>query len=600
MRITSRGFSMVEAMVSGVLVIGLGAVVVGISDNQKKSEIGLKDKSDLTRAMNRIGEQVSDPNTCRLNFLNKNIGEPLRISELKDKNGDSIVKEGEIFENKSNSGNDQESIGRSNKTSQQIESFETGNYAAKEIFIRNYDSQKDRVQLRILFDRSGVGVASKSINKFFNFYARVEGNVIKECLDPIEQAAFGSMMKSCYDVDPKLHGICEENFKKLLGEVKQLYCTGHPILEYDSASEKCRALDGNKVCGGGYIQGFSDTGSFICYPGPSRPVPPPDRVSLPCLAWTAWAPSAATVCSGVPLTQNRSCPLSGAAESQVIVGSKTDGACTPPPPPTCSASWTAWVPNSDSVCPSLSVYQSRGRICPSGPQSENQTVTGTKTDPSCDPSVPCTGSWAPHPDTVCLGTPFTQTRTCPNGSEQTQIVSGADGSASCCKSWGSWSPDSDSVCCENTVTQTRTCLDAGSSATETKSVAGTKMNGTCGGAWSPTLADSCSTTKVTQTNSCGITREVDGEKTCGCIFFRPYSWSGASTRDGDVSCVEYFKPVGSTYEDTIIIPEGETYNMSSGYCVSTKTGGCYGEARVTCVNGLHVYGLSFCSPGLIP
>jgi hypothetical protein len=119
MRITSRGFSMVEAMVSGVLVIGLGAVVVGISDNEKKSTLGLKDKSDLNRAMNIMGEQISDPNTCRLNFLNKDISEPFRISELKDKNGDTIVKEGEVFENRS------DSPGRQ------------GHYAAKEIFRLN-------------------------------------------------------------------------------------------------------------------------------------------------------------------------------------------------------------------------------------------------------------------------------------------------------------------------------------------------------------------------------------------------------------------------------------------------------------------------------
>ena len=259
MRITNRGFSMVEAMVSGVLVIGLGAVIVGISDNEKRSTLGLKDKSDLNRAMNIIGEKISDANTCRLNFLNKDISEPLRISELKDKNGDTIVKEGEVFENRSDSPSRQDQVGNSH--SHQNEQFEQGHYAAKEIFIKDYDSSKNRVQLRILFERSGQGVASKSLNKFFNFYARVEANIITECLDPVEQTAFGSMMKSCYDVDPKLKGICEENFQNLLGEVKRIYCTGHPILEYDSASEKCKVLDGEKVCAGGFIQGFSDTGS---------------------------------------------------------------------------------------------------------------------------------------------------------------------------------------------------------------------------------------------------------------------------------------------------------------------------------------------------
>jgi hypothetical protein len=65
-------------------------------------------------------------------------------------------------------------------------------------------------------------------------------------------------MKSCFDVDPKLNGICEERFQNLLGEVKRFYCIGHPILDYDSASEKCKVLDGEKVCGGGFIQGSPD------------------------------------------------------------------------------------------------------------------------------------------------------------------------------------------------------------------------------------------------------------------------------------------------------------------------------------------------------
>lgn len=566
MRIGSRGFGMLEALVSGALVIGLGAVVVGLSDNQKKALLGFEDKSELSRSIGRIGEQISDPNTCRVNFLNKNIETPLRMTELTDRNSAVIVKEGERFEK--------------------------GNYVAKEIFIKDYDTLKNRVQLRVLFERTGEGAASKSINKYFNFYAKVAANKITECLDPIEQTAFGSMMKSCYDADPALNGVCEENFKNLLGEVKRIYCTGHPILEYDSGSEKCKVLDGGKVCPGGYIQGFSATGALECYPGPSRPVPPPDRISLPCSAWTAWAPSPATVCSGVQLTQNRSCPLSGATESQVVYGTKTDGACAPP----CSDPRSAWAPDSASVCAGLSLVQSRSRTCPSGPQTESQTVTGTSTDPSC---LPCSGTWAPDPSTVCLGVSFTQSRVCPDGSVQTQSLTGIDGSASCCKSWGNWTPSADTVCCEGNVTQSRTCLDAGSTATQTQTVSGTKTSGSCGGTWTPSdLSGTCSDAKVTQTNSCGITREVAGGKTCGCIFYRPFMWN-----DRGLQCAEYFKAAGSpmTEADKMIIPEGETHTMSAGYCSGTGSGkGCWGSASVTCTNGTHVYGSSFCQEGYEP
>lgn len=551
---------MVEVIASVALLAGLGVAVMTISDNQKKAEKGLDDKSELSRALGRVGELISDPNNCRRNFMGKDLREPVRFQEIKDRNNKTIVAVGE--------------------------KFERGNYVVREITLRNYDSDKNRIRLSLNFELTGSGTANRSMLKNLNFYARVNGTVISECLDPIEQTAFGAMMKSCYDVDPEKRAVCDENFDNLLREVKRIYCGSHPILTYDAASEKCLVLDARKTCPGGYVKGFSASGALTCYPGPAPTFPPPDFVVLPSppCSWTPWVPATSTVCSGTSLTQTRTCPTSGATESQFANGTKV---CTPP----CSTAWSTWAPDAASVCTGLSLIQNRNRSCPTGPESEAQTVSGTK---SCPVSCSTWGAWGPDPAGTCAGTPLTQTRTCSDGSTQIQSVLGTNASGTCCQSWGDWTPAADTVCCESSVTQSRTCLDAGNTSTESRSVSGTKITGSCGGSWAPATNLTCSTDTVTQTNSCGITRIVSGTKTCGCVFLQPAMWN-----DNGLQCAEYPNPPPFLLNSSIIIPEGETHYMNAGWCNDTSSG-CWGRAQVKCVNGTHVWGASFCQRGYEP
>jgi hypothetical protein len=152
-----------------------------------------------------------------------------------------------------------------------------------------------------------------------------------------------------------------------------------------------------------------------------------------CTSWSAWSPGTGGTCSNTQLTQTRSCNnIGGLTQSQTVAGTYNPTTWTPSTSMVCSGqtftqsngcttksatgtSNPAFSPDPSTRCIGTTFLQTNG--CTS------KFLTGTKADASC-----CTSwtAWMPDSTSLCTSATVTQTRTCVNipSLTQTQTVNG--------------------------------------------------------------------------------------------------------------------------------------------------------------------------------
>lgn len=141
------------------------------------------------------------------------------------------------------------------------------------------------------------------------------------------EGSFGSMTQgmSCADaialVESKIiKEICTDIYGSKLAQFNTIHCNVNQI-------------HANKSCSGQVALGFDTQGNILCKNVPvtgaasGTPGPGPGPVPSLCKTWSAWAPSADTLCNNIDVTQTRNCLDAGSttSETQVVKGNQDCG-----------------------------------------------------------------------------------------------------------------------------------------------------------------------------------------------------------------------------------------------------------------------------------
>ena len=304
-------------------------------------------------------------------------------------------------------------------------------------------------------------------------------------------------------------------------------CAGEPLTQTRNVRKITAYCDG----GTEPASSRSTTGTKYCRP-PDPPSPGP--VTKPKCQWTTgtWSPGRSTVCTGKPLTQTRNVrKITAYCEGGAEPASSKSTTGTKYCPPTCRWSVGSWSPSPATTCSDRRVSQSRSVTkitanCVGGTKpASTRTVSGSKRCPNCAPT-----SWSPHPNTVCAGSSFTQTRTLKNCSNDSRNARGTK----CCGTVTGWSPGPTGKCGTFTQTRTNAC-----GKTESRSAKGTaSWCGCTWGAYTPSPGTVCKGKTFTQKSyySCAgrsnksKTRTANGTKSCPKTCSDGQSYCSAYTR----------------------------------------------------------------------
>jgi hypothetical protein len=249
-----RGFSLMDAIIAGLLLGGFTLGALKLSDLQTDGTAA--GKTDLSRYSTMVREYISDPKACSLNFVGKRVDQIQSLDFLMNSREVKIVEVG-----------DQVDIYK--VTSIQIEGYKQ-------------NTQRLNVSITFLAEKQIPGLAPQ-IKHHFNLFVRPSpsGNTVGECVDPFGLTTEELIDNLCYDADPERVGNCNKNFNSLVDQVKQKYCQEYsPFLDFNDATKKCYALDATKECVGGFVKGYNASGPVCFYPPASGPatVPPPPSV----------------------------------------------------------------------------------------------------------------------------------------------------------------------------------------------------------------------------------------------------------------------------------------------------------------------------------
>lgn len=410
-----RGFSLVEGLVATGILGAVALGMVALNSQHKAGTSGIKSSEDMSKTLRGLRTVVTNPVACRLNFKGQKINAGTLI-QLVDANNNPVLRVNDLVANKT--------------------------YRLSGINVRDYDPGRSVTQVEFLFTNVTDNIRSQSVKKTFEVLTTVAGGEITDCIDPVGQTVKGALYKSCMDVDPKSDGDCENNYSNLLEEVKLLYCQGHPYLEYDPGTKKCKPLDAGRVCPPGKVMaGYNPTGSQLnCTDLPNNIPPTPDNPSALtslCTTWSGWSPQQNDVCSGEAFTQSRTCN-DGTVESKNLVGTKD-----------CSS------------CPADTTYCENKAAGGASNQNFQWGYLTYGPPPACVPTKKFVGG-----KVINLADP-SAIADCP------APFSVDDVAPEFCTAWGSWTPALEDTCIGEPVKQTRKCI-AGASTQESRTEDGTK------------------------------------------------------------------------------------------------------------------------------
>jgi hypothetical protein len=332
-----RGFTMVEGLVAGAMVAGLGVAVMKMSQTSQVSQRGMMGMNELGRDLEVMRANIEEPQSCVNTFLGKKVNSGVTLTSLMSAQNTEIMKTDSMMGHNT--------------------------YQLTGIQIGNHNPNTYRTEVHFNFKKMEKEGRSQSVRRTFYIFTKIDPatKVITECIDPLKNIADGTMKQTCYDADPAKRAICEENITNLSQEVKQYVCSTHPYLRYDPATKKCFPLDAGKKCPAGqYIRGWKANGDLDCYAGPPLSTPPST-----CTTWSAWSPLANTQCPGTDIIQTRTCTTPGITDSETnhVDGTKTTGCaklkCSisyqgringATSVPSSNGIWNRWVENQDHDC----------------------------------------------------------------------------------------------------------------------------------------------------------------------------------------------------------------------------------------------------------
>jgi hypothetical protein len=247
LQLNGKGFSIVEVMVSLLLLSGLGLGVMHIGQQQSKWQSGVSRSGDLSRSFELMRNIFADPKACELNFKDKQVGDSLNA--LYNSDGAVGIQVGSQFSHNA--------------------------YILTGIKIDQHDPGSSQTKITFSYRKTSASTRSTSLTKSFNIFTRFNSGKIVDCLDPTKLTAESAKLKSCFDLDPLIEGDCEKNFQNNLDEIKKLFCENQGFLEYDASSKTCKPLDSGKLCGSGfYFKGYDANGAIICSDAKGTVIPP--------------------------------------------------------------------------------------------------------------------------------------------------------------------------------------------------------------------------------------------------------------------------------------------------------------------------------------
>ncbi len=287
-----KGFSMMEAVIAAGLVGAISVAALTLWENYFKQDLGASRITELTNDLYVLRSFLEDTKACEINFKNKTLG--TKLQEFRNANNAVVLKVGD-------------SIG---KEAYVLESIELGEHNPK----------TNRTSINLMLKKTDPKGRSQSTIRRFFILTKVKGEIVDECLNPLQTTADGALIKICADADPKREWDCEKVLKNVAYEIKEKYCGNHPIFRFNPLTGKCYAFDGARNCPSGFIRGFDADGNILCYAGPGKPAIPPGF----CTKWNDWFPDPKTVCKDEEFDQKRYCADLGfsATEKRKFKGTK--------------------------------------------------------------------------------------------------------------------------------------------------------------------------------------------------------------------------------------------------------------------------------------
>ena len=491
------GSAMVSAMIAGSITIAGVVIMVNNQNKSEKIQRTSAGKSDEAIIKSEIHDFLSSHESCIMTMNSiGTINNDANIPAILDSVGAGAYVVGDEFANR------------------KITAFSVKDYSPG---------------LGLKYQRATISLTLNTLNSHANksefggksktykipLHLITLDNKVEICMSDDLNVLEGIFKSSCQDLGgsyDSLSGECREIDGPngiVVRHLKENFCQPGGGCTYPQAGESCTGSDVRGVSYNNWVvKGFNTKGDPVCVCKPiSCPSPGSsclgvdlgtDHCSnecgtgtkttgvckIECASWGNWSPDESTACIGTPVAQSRSCLDAGSTETQsrTVDGTNSTGTCSA----ACS-SWGNWSPNENTACVGTPVAQNRSCLDAGSTETQSRTVDGTNSTGACSAACSSWGNWSPLDNTVCIGSPVTQNRSCLDaGSTETQsrTVDGTKGGAACCNSWSSWAPLENTVCKSTSFDQTRACNTPGITVTENKSSTGTKTDGVCSsGTW---------------------------------------------------------------------------------------------------------------------
>jgi hypothetical protein len=465
--LNNAGLALVQSLVAGAVVLGIGAYLTNSMNNQEKIVKNVANRYEASQQIIEISEALSDPETCFATFSRIANLSNAKIDAIHDKSGLIIYNVGYEMRGGKIDG-------------MQIIDFTPGS-GIRQI------KPKLRVKISYLAMKdtgTPTGLGGQSRNYDIPLYMITNENNLKICTSDASETIESALSVACSQFGGKINpisGVCEQVAGangRIEEYIKNYFCKSsgggcpHPY-----AGQICSGTDVRGEAHGNWVlSGFGGSGEMQCSCMP-RACPDHKKYCRGTDLGTDWcglvcpqgsydptdfSPAASEICSGESFEQRNSC-----GKTQTAVGTKVciKGGCQAP----VHGGWSDWsdwsacvngVKTATRTCTNPATACG-GAFCVDNPEGETKTS-------SC--SIPtCTnGGWSEWVDkTSCSSnTPSkTQERTCNNptpnacgspcSGDSTRTVS-----CECIPQNGNWTDWSSWSACVNGVkTSTRTCTN---------------------------------------------------------------------------------------------------------------------------------------------